>query len=311
MAQRLSLQPKLSTARRINQSTDKGNFPCVCINKSGTTVLVYQSSGKIFYIVGQLSTTEGSELEWGLSELIGDGCNAQVAINDHSEVLIVYSEKWRRVCHYRGGVVQHSDKTIRWWEETPCKLTNGMNPTLTFRDRMVIFIHETSRLGSYRAFYRMGEIRENKIWMTEEHRLRELDGHKEISVSVNSSGQVVFACRSKIGYGLYYTVGKLEGCVLKNISSLQQYGNGYFNHVLLLDNGCVIAVHEIWRGNEVLLMTGKISQDAVDWEEEQGVDSGYRITAAVNDSNKMVVVIKRNRTGHGEGELVYKFGTCK
>ena len=312
MAKRLSLQPKLSTASKLSQSIESANFPSVSINENGTTVVVYQSSGKIFYIVGQLSsTTEGSELDWGQPEPIADGCNVQVAINNHDEVVIVYSENWWRVCHFRGGVVRQSDKTIKWWEDKPCKLADGMNPTVALKDRTVIFIHESSSFGSYQIFYRIGEIRENKIWATEEHHLEALDGYKEISVAVNSSGQVLFACRSKIGYHLYYTVGQLVGSELKKISSLQTYGDGYFNHVSLIDNGCVVGVHENWHGKEVMLITGKICKDSVDWEEEQRVDNGYRINAALNNSNKMVVVIKQNIMGHGEGALMCKFGTCK
>ena len=72
----------------------------------------------------------------------------------------------------------------------------------------------------------------------------------------------------------------------------------------------MIAVHEAWIGPEVMLMTGKISKDTVDWEEEQRIDNGYRITAALNNTNKkVVIVIKNNRTGYGEGVLRYKFGT--
>ena len=316
MAERPSLQMNLSDALEF-PGADNGNFPCVCMNENGTAVLVYQSSGQIFYIVGCLSSTtdqqQGLRLDWGSPIRRGKGCNVQAAINNYNEIVIVYSKNWARVCRYKGGTVQQNARTINWWENESCKLANGVNPTVALRDRTAIFIHEAS-YGSYRAFYRIGEIRENKIWMTDEHRLRALDGYKQISVAVNSSGQVLFTCRGTANSHLYYTVGQLTGSELKNIPvKVWLYGYGYFNHISLLDDNHVIAVHESWSGSDVMLKPGRIrvqqALDTVDWEEEQRVDTGYRITAAVNNSNQMIVVIVRNRTGYGEGALMYKFGS--
>ena len=279
-------------------------------------MVVYQSSRQIFYIVGRLSSAtdqqQGLRLDWGQPMLIGAGCNVQAAINNHDEIVIVYSENRWRVCHYRGGVVQQSDRTIQWWEDISCKLANGTNPTVALRDRTVIFIHEAD-YWTYRAFYRIGEIRENKIWTTEEHRLEALDGYKEISVAINERNRVLMSCRDTVGYKLHYSLGELD--VLRNTKIPQQYGLGYFNHVSLLNNNCVVAVHESWQpfSKELMLKTGNIQEqnpNTVNWEEDQEIEgSAYRITAAVNNSNKIIVVFKQNTTGYGEGVLMYKFGS--
>ena len=316
MAEQPSLQLNLSAAARFPDA-GKANFPSVCMNENGTAVLFYQSSGQIFYIVGCLSSTtdhqQGWGFDWGNSVFIKNGCNVQAAINNHDEIVIVFSEENARVCRYRGGVVQQDEKKIEWWEDKSCKLANGVNPTVALRDRTAIFVHEAAH-WTYRAFYRIGVIRENNIWMTDEHRLRALDGYKQISVAVNSSGQVLFTCRAIAYYSLYYTLGQLIGSELQKVpAKVSLYGDGYFNHVSLLDDNRVIAVHESWIGSDVMLQPGRITVqqnlDTVEWEEEQRVDTGYRITAAVNNSKKVIVVITRNRMGYGEGRLMYKFGT--
>ena len=316
MAEKPALQLNLSAAAGF-PDTESVNFPSVCMNENGTAVLVYQSSGQIFYIVGCLSLTTDQKqelrLDWGKSVFIKNGCNVQTAINNHDEVVIVFSEENARVCHYRGGVVQQDEKTIEWWEDKSCKLANGANPTVALRDRTAIFVHEAA-YWTYRSFYRIGEIREKKIWMTEEHCLRALDGYKQISVAVNSCGQVLFTCRSIAYCSLYYTLGQLIGSELQKVpTKVSSYGDGYFNHISLLDDNHVIAVHESWIGSDVMFKPGRITVqqnlDTVEWEEEQRVDTGYRITAAVNNSKKVIVVITRNRMGYGEGRLMYKFGT--
>ena len=254
---------------------------------------------------------ESQQWKWGEKQLIGEGCNIQAAINDTNEVVIVYSENWWRVCYYRGGIVQQNNKTIDWWGATPCKLADGANPTVAMRDRTVLFVHEAA-YGTYRAFYRVGEIRKNKIWTTEEQRLWALNGYKQISVAINKSGWVLFSCRHFAFYTLSYTLGQFVGSEIQNITAVQPYGNGYFNHVSLLNDNSVIAVHESWIGNKVMVMTGRIQERAgtVRWREEQNVESGYRITAAVNNSHKMIVAIVNNSLrGYGEGILMYKLGT--
>ena len=281
------------------------------MNEKGTAVVVYQSSGQIFYIVGCLTDRR---LDWGRPLLIGEGCNVQAAINKHNEVVIVYSENRWRVCHYRGGIVQQSDKTIQWWEEASCKLANGTNPTVALKDRTVIFIHEAD-YWTYRAFYRIGEIRASKIWMTDEHRLEALDWCKEISVAVNGS-KVLLACRTVVGSDLYYSLGELDGSVLRNITKPQLYGTGYYNHVSLVNNDCAVAVHESSApfSKGVMLKTGKIvneqNPNTITWKNDREIEeSAFRISAAVNSKNKLIVVFKQNATGYGEGVLMYKFGS--
>ena len=318
------LEAQLFSTKDFNPRIQDANFPCVCLNDSGTVVVFYQSRGKGYYVIGNTDlqhehdTSKSSlnskhRLDWGDAQLYGDGCNVQAAINEQNEVVLVRSRTGRRECMYRVGNVDVSAKCINWWSNEMC-LCSGVNPTVALVGNTVLFVYEVA-YGLYRCYYEVSKIENKQIWASRNLKARlipELNGCKEVSIAINQSGQVVITCRNALGSGLYCAVGSLIDATLCDVMlNGTPYVRGYYSSVSVLNNGIVASAHqdEAFGSSSLKLLCGRVSDSVINWEEEQELDHGYKPSLAVSNKQQMIVVHVDKSGVQTHGELKYKFGT--
>ena len=315
-------EPNLLPTRQFNPPIRRANFPSICMNKHGTVVVFYQSSGKIYYKVGTLSVVQQAgqpakySCDWGEVQLYGVGCNVQAAINDDDKIVIVRSRRVRRRFVGQAGKVQPNDKTIVWGEESFFR--KGVNPTVALKGKLVILVHERN-FGLYRSHYNLAKISDDntiETTGTSDCPLPSFDERKEISVSVNNAGLVVFSCRTFAGRGLFCAVGKLseDEKSIDKISPVERYTSGYYSRICLLDDGKVVEVHEKWTPkNACLYKFGCLKDDkTIVWDEDKEFDRGYNPCVAVSkpdDKNHQMIIAHVSKSYATPGELQYKFGS--
>ena len=315
-------EPNLLPTRQFNPPIRRANFPSICMNKHGTVVVFYQSSSKIYYKVGTLKVEQQADqpprytCDWGEVQLHGPGCNVQAAINDEDQIVIVHGRRFIRRFVGQAGQVQPNDKTITWGEESFFR--KGVNPTVALKGDLVILVHERN-FGLYRSHYNLAKISGDNTIETKgasDRPLPSFDERKEISVSVNNTGSVVFSCRMFAGRGLFCAVGKLseDESSIDHISQVERYTSGYYSHICLLDDGKVVEVHEKWTPkNACLYKFGYLRDDkTIVWDEDKEFDRGYNPCVAVSeaaDKNYRVIIAHISKSYATPGELQYKFGS--
>ena len=316
-----SLEPNLLSTRKFEPRIRWANFPVVCMNQSGVVVVFYQHLRKIYFIVGSVSvdlTTEQNfgrgtlakhSCEWGNVQLYGDGLNVRAALNESNQIVVVRSGTYRRRCMYRSGVVIQNERNIIWKEDDTF-FTKGVNPAVALKGSTVIFVHELN-FGLYRCFYNIAKISDGSIRFvgTRNQPLPALDERKEISLSLNASGYVVFSCRWYAGGNLWYAVGKLSDGEdsINDVVRVQQYAQGLYSHICLLDDGNVVEVHEKWMSSLCMFKFGRLDGNTIAWGEDLEFDYGNNPCTAVTNNCQMIVV-RVTRPYVAPGELHYKFG---
>ncbi len=314
------LEAQLFSTKDFSPRIQDANFPCVCLNDSGTVVVFYQTSGKVYYVVGICdllhehdTPTSKHRLDWGVPMLYGDGCNVQAAINDQNEVVLVRSRTRKRECMYRAGKIDVGAMCIDWWSNE-MHLCFGANPTVALVGNTILFVYE-AQYGSYRSYYEVSKIEDKQVWAPRNLKPRhipELDECKEVSIAITQSGRVVITCRNAVGSGLYCAVGSLRDATLCDVTLIgTSYVSGYYSCISVLNDGIVVSIHEdeAWGSSSLKLICGRVCDSVINWEEERDLDRGYKPSVAVSNKQQMIVVHVDKSGVLAHGELKYKFGT--
>ena len=297
----------------VRHQQDGGAYPSICVNSNNTVVKISNSAGllnRLYCNVGKIES--GGDISWGKSVCYDSGLYPRVAINNAGTVVEVHVSQAFRDLYFRVGVVDTAKKEIQWGESQ--HYDSGMNPAVALLDDgTVISVHETSFMGSYATYYKVGAVdvdHKNIVWGDSIPYGR----GRELALAANKDGAVIEVHKSMWGNTLRYHVGQLQGSEHRTIKwgGDTHYDKGDHPCVAINSRGHVLEVHStvtlrrLYRRLAVVNMGTR----TLDWVRDGlQYDMGVYPSICLND-NADTNIVETHLTNFGES-IWYRTGTLK
>lgn len=335
---RVSLPPGRLTLGRSVRDTTKGRYPSIAVSNTGVVVEVSQDHWpfkSIYYRVGTLKLdppeAQGSEkITWGekvwdgdAKILYGKGRYPRVAINDLGTVVAIHEDDNDCVVCVGFVPTETGARTLTWREtdKNPLSAETAMNiakPTTILRTAerkfslpsVALKNNENKAIATFenkgRLYYSVGtsnanNIQEKDFQWSKPARLHLDKPATELTISVNSVGDVVVAYRKRRRMGLYFSIGKLHDgspCTIEMSRHTEEnYDWGYSPVISINKDGLVVAGNQTAFGRRLHFWTGNVHiTKGLPYEKDPAFKGGYGYlpSIAINDNNQVVEVHETN-----------------
>jgi hypothetical protein len=193
--------------------TDRGCYPSIALNDSGTAVEVNHkmATNLMFYRVGE---SKNEFIEWKSSNhpepprkyYYGSGAYPRVSLNNDNTVIEVHNGQYLNRCYYRIGDVDTTTKGISWG---PSMFFNtGLHPDVTLNNGNTVIVLFQNNIFMRHLYYRIGQRRlgKNEVgWISKKHKAGIVAEH--FSLDMNDSDVVVLSLQTPFNHHIHYMVG--------------------------------------------------------------------------------------------------------
>ena len=288
----------------VRHQQDGGAYPSICVNSNNTVVKINNSAGllnRLYCNVGKIES--GGDISWGKSVCYDSGLYPRVAINNAGTVVEVHVSQVSRDLFFRVGKVDTARIEIQWGERSH-HYDSGVNPAIALLDDgRVISVHQTSALGSYATYYKLGVVdvaHKNIVWGDSIPYGR----GRELALAANKDRAVVEVHKSTWGNTLRYRVGQLIGNEQQTITWGEDtaYGGGCNPCVAINSRGHLLEVHTSinWRRLRRRLAVVNTRTQMLDWVRDGlQYDVGTYPSICLND-NADKNLVETHQTNVGE-----------
>ena len=166
----------------------------------------------------------------------------------------------------------------------------GRYPSASLNNSGVAVVVHNSTMGNSMWYWvgRLDEVTEEIFWAAGHHFAYGISPN----VAVKDSGLVVEVHRSQWRRELLYTLGKVNGDVIK-WSKCRTYANGIDASIAVNNADAIVEAHVSKEGC-ISYMVGEISPKSIKWSAPNTLEAGAKPSVAINENNTVVLVYQSN-----------------